>query len=215
MMYRILIVSLPGSPKREVMARRLSAQGLSWDWVDGVRVASMDDIPREEWNDLEAYGIPRLKQAPEYVCRAIGCKRAMRRVIDQAATCAEDWVLILQDDAALAEDFDKKLDELLRRVPYEAGCVMLHRAGGGVQEVEGWTQVTGNVRSMTAFVLRPSFALVMSKALLRWGGETDRIWEHLARQGEVILSPSPQLVSCSQQASDIIGGIPELRGLWK
>ena len=45
MFYRILIVSLPGSPKREIMTQRLSAQGLSWEWVDGVRVASMEDIP--------------------------------------------------------------------------------------------------------------------------------------------------------------------------
>ena len=216
MFYKILIVSLPGSPKREIMSQRLSAQGLSREWVDGVRVASMEDIPWEERNDLEAYGIPRLKQAPEYVCRAIGCKRAMRRAIDHAATCAEDWVLILQDDAILADSFDAKLKELLHRVPYETGCVLLHRVGGGVKEVDGWTRVTGNVRSMTAFVLRPSFALSMSKALLPWGGETDRIWEHLARQGEIILTPAePRLVSCNQKESDIIGGIPELHVFWK
>lgn len=216
MFYKILIVSLPGSPKRETMSQRLSAQELSWEWVDGVRVASMEDIPWEERNDLEAYGIPRLKQAPEYVCRAIGCKRAMRRAIDHAATCAEDWVLILQDDAVLADSFDSKLKELLHRVPDETGCVLLHRVGSGVKEVDDWMRVTGNVRSMTAFVLRPSFALSMSKALLPWGGETDRIWEHLARQGEIILTPAePRLVSCSQKESDIIGGIPELRGFWK
>lgn len=155
MFYRILIVSLPESPKREIMSQRLCAQGLSWEWVDGVRVASIEDIPWEERNDLEAYGIPRLKQAPEYVCRAIGCKRAMRRAIDHAATCVEDWVLILQDDAVLADSFDSKLKELLHRVPCETGCVMLHHAGSGVKEVEGWTRVTGDVRSMTAFVLRP------------------------------------------------------------
>jgi hypothetical protein len=216
MFYKILIVSLPGSPKREIMSQRLSAQELSWEWVDGVRVASMEDIPWEERNDLEAYGIPRLKQAPEYVCRAIGCKRAMRRAIDHAATCAEDWALILQDDAVLADSFDAKLKELLNRVPDETGCVLLHRVGSGVKEVDGWTRVTGNVRSMTAFVLRPSFALSMSKALLPWGGETDRIWEHLARQGEIILTPAePRLVSCSQKESDIIGGIPELHVFWK
>lgn len=215
MMYKILIVSLPGSPKREVMAGRLSAQGLAWEWVDGVRVSSMDDIPWEERNDLEAYGVPRLKEAPEYVCRATGCKRAMRRAIDRAAACAEDWVIILQDDAVLAADFPHKLSELLGRVPDEAGCVMLRSAGGGVKEVDGWLRVTGNVRSMAAFALRPPFAPVMSEALRHWGGEDDRIWERLARQGEVILSASPQLVSCSQRGSDIIGGIPELRGYWK
>lgn len=205
MMYKILIVSLPGSPKREVMAGRLSAQGLAWEWVDGVRVSSMDGIPWEERNDLEAYGVPRLKKAPEYVCRAI----------DRAAACAEDCVTILQDDAVLAADFPHKLSELLGRVPDEAGCVMLRFSGGGVKEVDGWMRVTGNVRSMVAFALRPPFAPVMSEALRHWGGEDDRIWEHLARQGEVILSASPQLVSCSQQGNDIIGGIPELRGYWK
>lgn len=215
MMYRILIVSLPGSPKREVMAGRLSAQGLAWEWVDGVRVSSMDDIPWEERNDLEAYGVPRLKEAPEYVCRATGCKRAMRRAIDRAAACAEDWVIILQDDAVLAADFPHKLSDLLGRVPDEAGCVMLRCSGGGVKEVDGWMRVTGNVRSMAAFALRPSFAPVMSEALRHWGGEDDRIWERLARQGEVILSASPQLVSCSQRGSDIISGIPELRGYWE
>lgn len=216
MLYKILIVSLPDSPKREIMSQRLSDQGLSWEWVDGVRIASMEDIPWEERNDLEAYGIPRLKQAPEYVCRAIGCKRAMRRAIDQAATCAEDWVLILQDDAVLADSFESKLKELLNRVPHEAGCVLLHYIGSGVKEMDGWMRVTGDVRSMTAFMLRPSFALSMSKALLPWGGETDRIWEHLARQGEIILTPAePILVSCSQKGSDIIGGIPELRSFWE
>lgn len=216
MFYKILVVSLPGSPKREIMAQRLSAQGLSWEWVDGVRIASMEDIPWEERNDLEAYGIPRLRQAPEYVCRAIGCKRAMRRAIDHAAVCAEGWILILQDDAVLADSFDSKLKELLNRVPDETGCVMLHYVGSGVKEVEGWMRVTGDVRSMTAFVVRPSFAASMSKSLLPWGGETDRIWAHLARQGEIILTPAePGLVSCSQKESDIIGGIPELRALWE
>lgn len=216
MFYKILVVSLPGSPKREIMAQRLSAQGLSWEWVDGVRIASMEDIPWEERNDLEAYGIPRLRQAPEYVCRAIGCKRAMRRAIDQAAACAEGWILILQDDAVLADSFDSKLKELLNRVPDETGCVMLHYVGSGVKEVEGWMRVTGDVRSMTAFVVRPSFAASMSKSLLPWGGETDRIWTHLVRQGEIILAPAePGLVSCSQKESDIIGGIPELRELWE
>lgn len=216
MFYKILVVSLPGSPKREIMTQRLSTQGLSWEWVDGVRIASMEDIPWEERNDLEAYGIPRLRQAPEYVCRAIGCKRAMRRAIDHAAACAEGWILILQDDAVLADSFDSKLKELLNRVPDETGCVMLHCVGSGVKEVEGWMRVTGDVRSMTAFVVRPSFAASMSKSLLPWGGETDRIWAHLARQGEIILTPAePGLVSCTQKESDIIGGIPELRKLWE
>lgn len=214
-MYKILIVSLPDSSKRKTMARRLSAQGLEWKWVDGVRIATMEDIPPEERNDLEAYGVARLRQAPEYVCRVTGCKRAMCRAIEQAAACTEDWVLILQDDAELAESLDLKLKELLRRVPDQAVCIMLHHAGKKVKESDGWLRVTGDVRSMAAFALRLSFAPVMLQALRRWGGEADRIWGCLARKGALILFAEPMLVSCSQKGSDIIGGIPELQKFWK
>lgn len=213
-MYKILVVSLPASPKRAVMTQRLSAQKLSWEWLDGVRISSMDDVLREERNDLEAYGVKRLKNAPEYVCRAVGCKRAMRRAINRASSCFEDWVLILQDDAIPAESFDSKLTELFEQIPDQTGCVMLHWVGKGVTKRGGWTHVTGDVRSMTAFVLRPAFALTMARALKHWGRETDRVWECLARQGELILAANPMLVSCNQNGSDIIGGIPELKKLW-
>lgn len=213
--YKIFVVSLPGSSKRDVMTQRLTAQNLSWEWSDGVIIPSMDDIPWKERDGLEAYNISRLKQAPEYVCRAIGCKRAMRKVIAKAETCSEDWVLILQDDAVLAPDFDQKFTNVLQQAPYEAGCVMLHHIGGGLTNVQDWRLVTGNVRSMTAFAIRPCFAQTMSEALSVWNGETDRIWERLAREGEIIIAPPNMLVTCNQKGSDIIGGIPELRGFWK
>ena len=55
----------------------------------------------------------------------------------------------------------------------------------------------------------------MSQALRHWGGEADRIWERLVRNGAFILSAEPMLVSCSQKGSDIIGGIPELKKFWE
>lgn len=212
---KILVVSLPESPKRDIMTQRLSSQELSWQWVDGVHISSMNDIPQDERDGLEAYYIPRLKTAPEYVCRAIGCKRAMRKAIAIAEICSEDWVLILQDDAVLAQNFKDKFWTLLSKIPYESSCVLLHRNGARVADIDGWLRLTGDVRSMTAFAIRPSFAPVMSEALKLWNSETDRIWGYLVRQGEIILSPLPMLVTCSQKKSDIIGGIPELTRLWK
>ena len=41
-MYKILVVSLPGSPKREAMSARLLEQGLAWAWVDGVRLEAVE-----------------------------------------------------------------------------------------------------------------------------------------------------------------------------
>nr|WP_284709724.1 hypothetical protein [Akkermansia sp. B2-R-115] len=213
-LYKILVVSLPDSPKRETMAQRLGAQGLSWEWVDGVRIERMEDMEPEEYRGLEAYCVPRLKEDPVYVCRAVGCKRAMRKALDRAKTEAVDWVIIFQDDAAPVEGFPQKLEELLKRVPRKAGCVMLHREGEGVQEKDGWIQVTGNVRSMTAFAVRPAFAEIMSRFLSRFNGEDDRIWEPLAREGEMILCAQPLPVHASHKGSDIIGGIPELAAYW-
>ncbi len=209
-MYKILVVSLPLSSKRALMSERLSSQNLSWEWIDGVIIPSMNDIPLEERNNLEAYKIPHLKNDPRYVLKAIGCKRAMQKAITYAANRQEDWVVILQDDVHPVPEFAQKLSRLLESVPVEAGAVMLRRSGGGVTQINGWLQVTGNVRSMSAFAVRPAFAPVMSQFLATWGGEDDRIWEPLARLGHVILSPVPMLAACTQKNSDIISGIPEL-----
>lgn len=109
----------------------------------------------------------------------------MRRAIERASACTEDWVLILQDDAEPMDSLDLKLKELFRRIPDGAACIMLHHGKRGMEERDGWMRVTGDVRSMTAFALRPSFAPVMSQALRHWGGEADRIWERLVRNGGV------------------------------
>ena len=76
-MYKILVVSLPGSPKREALSARLLEQGLAWEWVDGVRLEAVEEAAPEEYSDLEAYRIPRLKTDPDYIRRAVGCKRAL------------------------------------------------------------------------------------------------------------------------------------------
>lgn len=214
-MFKIFIVSLSGSPKREVMSSRLNRQNLSWEWIDGVRIASMDDIPEEERNRLEAYHIARLKTDPVYVCRAIGCKRAMRKALRAASQCKEDWVIILQDDAVLKDNFEARIKKILDNTPSEAQSIMLNRTGGGVKEIDGYKRVAGNVRSMTAFAVRPAYAEVMELAIGAWGGETDRIWEKLAKNGGFIYIPEPAPVQCSQKGSDIIGGIPELSYYWK
>lgn len=215
MKYKILIVSLPGSPKREVMHKRMQAQNLPWEWVDGVKINSMGEIPLEERKGLEAYRVPRLKDAPEYVCRAIGCKRAMRKAIEQAENYSEDWVIIFQDDAVLVLDFHQRIKTLLSSVPEEAEAVMLNRSGSGVSKGDQWPRVVGNARSMAAFAIRPSFAPAMASALAQWHGEADRIWEILAHHGAYIISPATMLVSSNQKGSDIIGGIPELKRLWQ
>ncbi|MDH3068861.1 hypothetical protein QET40_07000 [Akkermansia sp. N21169] len=214
-MYKILVVSLPGSPKREAISARLLEQGLAWEWVDGVRLEAVEEAAPEEYSDLEAYRIPRLKTDPDYIRRAVGCKRAMRNALAWAACCEEEWVVILQDDARVMPEFDVKLRDLLGKAPATAGAVMLHYEGSAVLDCGEWKEVTGDLRSMAAFAVRPSYAEAMEDFLSSWGGEDDRIWAPLVRRGDLILAAKPMLVRTNHKGSDITSGIPELTGYWK
>ncbi len=215
-MYKILIVSIPGSPKRKKASRIFQEQALSWEWIDGVKIESMDEIPAWEKDSLEAYHIERLKFSPEYVCRAVGCKRAMRRALDRAELCQEEWVVIMQDDAVPVAGFDRILKELLASAPAEAGAVLLHRCGfTRSPKPSKLEKMNRDYRSMTSFAVRPAFARVMSEALSAWGGEADRIWKVLLEYGESLYYASPVIVTCNQKGSDIISGIPELSYLWQ
>lgn len=210
----VLVVSLPGSSKREKMAKQLSSQGISWQWVDGVVITCMDEIPLWERSDMEAYGVARLKEDPQYICRAVGCKRAMKNAIAQAAESFDDWVLILQDDVRLCEDFNSRLKTHLKSATSEMDAILLFRGGYINRSDRPLVRLSGDVRSMSAFLVRPNFARILDKELETWGGEDDRIWLRMISKGHMIMGSYPLLVTTNQKESDIIGGIPELRRFW-
>lgn len=212
--YKIFVVSLPGSPKRRKIQEEMLSQSLVWEWIDGVRIYSMNEIPLAERDQLEAYCVPRLKEAPEYVCRVIGCKRAMVKAIKAVESCGSDWGVIVQDDARFVDEFDTKLRTLLSELPDYVNGIMLYYSGGGVRRENNLLRVIGDVRGMVGFAIRPSFSPIMVKALLGWGGEADRIWARLAGNGAFMYVSNPSLIYTTQKGSDIIGGIPELRHLW-
>lgn len=214
-MYRIFVVSLPGSPKRERMAERLCAQGLAWEWVDGVKIDSMEEIPDWEREGLEAYCLPRLKEDPLYVCRAVGCKRAMQKALERAGECVEEWAVVFQDDACPVSGFPERLGRLLESAPRKTGAVLLHREGGYGPKEGDFLRMTGDVRCMTAFAVRPDFARMMARELASWGREDDLLWAVLIQRGELILCADPHLAHATHAGSDITGGIPELAHLWK
>lgn len=214
-MYRIFVVSLPESPKRKKMAERLSAQGLAWEWVDGVKIDFLEEISAWEREGLEAYAIPRLKEDATYVCRAVGCKRAMQRALARAGECGEEWAVVFQDDARPVSGFPERLERLLGSAPPDAGVVLLYREGGDGPREGDFIRMTADVRCMTAFAVRPAFAQMMAQELASWGREDDLLWLELIQRGEIILCAEPYLAHASHAGSEITGGIPELEMWWK
>lgn len=216
MKYKVYVVSLPFSPKREKVSANLNHEKINFEWIDGVIVTNMEDIPYEERSELEAYGIPRLLNDPCYVCRAIGCKRAMQNAIKAAESATEDWVVILQDDTNVIENFDQRFQEIMNHIPSDCGVFMLNFAGGGAKETpvfndsNGLRQIKGDVRRMAGFAVRPVFASILHDEIAQYGGEEDKIWKILFEKGHLVLATEPQLVHCVVPGSDIICGIPEL-----
>lgn len=209
-MLPIYIVSLPDSPKRRKMVFKMKRQNLLYSWVDGIRINSMKELRPVEYADLEGYKCDSVRKNPEYIKRACGCKRAMRRALQVVADSGM-WGIILQDDAIPCLNFADKVESFMRRIPSDVHCVMLHCYGEELVHRNGLDYVCGNVRSMSAFVISPDFAREMAEKLVSWPRETDMIWEYYARRGVGIVLCIT--VKCTQKGSDIIGTIPELSHL--
>lgn len=209
--YKFLVVSLPGSPKRKKIGDRLIDQEISWQWVDGVIIPSMEEIPAWEKENLEAYNIKWLKTDPNYVRRVVGCKRAMTNALSIAQYFKDKWIIVLQDDAVPVSHCEERLDELLAKVPQECGVVLLHwNSCFPLSGRSPLKKVISDIRSMAAFAIRPNYAGTLAKILSQWGREDDLIWLHLINQGNCVLAADPQLFSSDRSDSDIIGDIPEL-----
>lgn len=52
-LYKVLVVSLPDFPQMKMMAKCLGTQGLSWEWMDGVRIERVEGMEPEEYRGLE------------------------------------------------------------------------------------------------------------------------------------------------------------------
>ncbi len=197
------------------MKEHLEKQGIPWQWVDGVLIESMDEIPLWERSDMEAYGVERLKTDPFYVRRAVGCKRAIDKALLLAASSEEEWVIVLQDDVWLCPNFISTLDLYFEKAPSNMDALLLFRSGQVGPGSPELVRLKGDVRSTAAFMVRPDFARKFHDELKTWGGEEDRIWYRMINKGHLIMGTRPLLASTDQKGSDIIGGIPELSYLWE
>lgn len=194
------------------MAFKMQRQRLLYTWVDGVKIESMKELRPVEYSNLEGYKIDSVRNNPEYIKRACGCKRAMRNAL-QCVADSGMWGIILQDDAIPCLNFQDKVESFMRGLTPDIQCVLFYCCGDPPMYRNGFFYISGNVRSMAAFAISPNFARMMAEDLFIWPREDDIIWEYYTRRGVgIVVYPA---VSGTQKGSDIIGTIPELSHLWK
>lgn len=219
--YDMLVVSLPDNKKKRAnIIERFAEQNLSFEFVDGVKIADIKDVRKEEQSDLEAYNLEHLKTSPQYILRAVGCKRAMIKAIRKAAD-HDSWVIIFQDDVHLTRDFSEKLNMVITQVESDipdCGVILLHKRGPEYPIGKLYNYIGSDVRSMAGFAVHPEFAPKFAEIMDAWNGEDDRIWWELAKHDSYML-PCAQiqgrLIRNNQKGSDIISGIDDLQYYWK
>lgn len=160
----LFVVSLPGSPRRAAMARRLAQWPGEWSFVDGVDGMSLsrEELAAvyDEARALRAGG--RALSRPE-----IGCALSHRRIYEVIAGRGIGTAVVLEDDAAfgnelrdfpfwdLAAGFDVinlyTFSGLVRSRPHaQSGAVALHRAAGKVNSAVGYVVSLRGARKLLA-----------------------------------------------------------------
>ncbi|MET4322943.1 glycosyltransferase family 25 protein [Bradyrhizobium sp. RT5a] len=97
---KVIVISLPDSPRRERMGANLNALGLPWRYFDALRHPPAHLPQYDEARSIRYWG--RTLSGSE-----IGCAASHLAVLSQLATSSEEtWTLVIEDDVALDAGFN-------------------------------------------------------------------------------------------------------------
>lgn len=150
-----LLITLPGSPRRENAIKRLNHLGLDFGIIDAVPANSEEvERVRDGWTDPHEYKVMNT----EIAC-LISHLKALRYIREYKL----EEAIILEDDAVFRNNFTTLLNDKLvemRKFP----LVMLNRyitdwKGIKFTSSEGLYTITKNVYSATGYYIKHTYAL--------------------------------------------------------
>ncbi len=176
----VRVISLPGSPRRDGMARQLDAIGLDWRFFDAL-TQPPPDIPHDPRRVLHAMGRP-MSQGE------LGCfasHRALWR--EMAESPPARLMLVLEDDLLLDPHFFARMDDVAaaaERYPYLRLYAMLpghlHPEDAFLERYVG--RFTGRTYGTQAYFLRQDGASRLIESIRSVARpvdkELDRYWAH-------------------------------------
>ena len=176
----VRVISLPGSPRRDGMARQLDAIGLDWRFFDALTCPPAD-IPYDPRQAMRAMGRPM--SAGELGCFA--SHRALWR--EMAESPPARLMLILEDDLLLDPHFFARMDDIATaaiRYPYLRLYALrpghLHTEDTFLERYVG--RFTGRADGTQAYFLRQDGALRLIESIRSVARpvdkELDRYWAH-------------------------------------
>lgn len=137
-----------------------------------------------------------------------GCLLSHREVLGQAIKDGLENVLVLEDDIFFAEDFEQRVTEFIREVPYDWDQIML---GGQYFDHSKISDVTENVRQVSvchrahAYAVRGRFLTYMYAKLQSSYGHVDHIMNTFQERYKVYTPAKGFLIGQDGSPSDISG----------
>lgn len=214
MTFPIYVISLPGCTERQAfISNQLERQGLSFTWLDGVdgRALSDEDKCRLYSEDKAVRQGGRALSSGEVGC-ALSHLKAYRTLLESGAEMA----LVLEDDAALRQDFRTMLEGVVQTVDWQEMDLLLlshvykytewnaRSLEGGLRLVRMVTAYNGNGYMITR---------KGAEILLRWLQPVfvpADAWNYLHKHGALrIRAVVPYLVNHSTLSEDSVIGVRE------
>lgn len=207
----IFVISLPGSAARQqAITAQLGRQGLAFSWLEGVNGRSLDESAVRRLYSAERAE----REGGRQLSRGeIGCALSHLKIYQTMLDEALDLVLVLEDDAALSENFAEELKQVCAAVDWNDNELVLlshiHkytdwgalRIAPGLRLVRPVTAYNGN-----GYLLTRSGARKLLAALRPLHQPAD-CWNYLLKKGVLrIRGIVPYLVNHSRLSEDSLIG---------
>ncbi|XXQ68802.1 glycosyltransferase family 25 protein [Neisseriaceae bacterium B1] len=112
---RIFVISLPNSPRRPIITKRLAALNLQFQFFDGVYGKSLtqEELDKVDY-DFFKYYMPEKQK--EFTLGEIGCAMSHIKVYEHIVQNNIEKAIIFEDDVLLSNYFPTILDNVLKKM---------------------------------------------------------------------------------------------------
>ncbi len=125
----IVIISLKNSPRRSVIAQRLTSLGFNFEFFDGVEGKA---LTQQELSKVDFQFNPTHLRQPELTLGEVGCALSHIKVYEYMVENNIPQLLILEDDAIVHLDFKKMLRQTLKKLKNNFEIIFFDHGNRGI-----------------------------------------------------------------------------------
>lgn len=119
--FEIFVISLPGSPRFQLLRDQLNSQGASYEVIKAVDGRQISDVELEREVDQRSC----LARLGYQIGRPlIGCALSHRKAYLRFLSSNAQWAVVFEEDVRLQPEFESKLDSILSDLDFEAPTIV-------------------------------------------------------------------------------------------